>query len=78
MTDTDGSEDVNDFLRRIKELGDKRDREDEGPFTTNPHCSFTPLTIKQSGHESLRRRFFKDERSDKHDEQVCGLERICS
>lgn len=25
----DGSEDVTDFLRRIKELGDKRDREDE-------------------------------------------------
>ena len=25
----DSSEDVNDFLRRIKELGDKRDREDE-------------------------------------------------
>ncbi len=24
----DGSEDVNDFLRRIRELGDKRDRED--------------------------------------------------
>ncbi|KAI9675669.1 MAG: hypothetical protein M1817_001036 [Caeruleum heppii] len=27
--DQDGSEDVNDFLQRIKELGDKRDREDE-------------------------------------------------
>lgn len=25
---SDGSEDVTDFLRRIKELGDKRDRED--------------------------------------------------
>jgi len=25
----DGSEDVNDFLQRIKELGDTRDREDE-------------------------------------------------
>jgi hypothetical protein len=25
----DGSEDVNDFLKRIKELGDKRDKEDE-------------------------------------------------
>jgi hypothetical protein len=25
----DGSEDVNDFLQRIKELGDKRDQEDE-------------------------------------------------
>jgi len=25
---SDGSEDVNDFLRRIKEMGDKRDRED--------------------------------------------------
>ena len=25
----DGSEDVNDFLKRIKELGDQRDREDE-------------------------------------------------
>jgi len=25
---TDGSEDVNDFLRRIRELGEKRDRED--------------------------------------------------
>lgn len=25
----DGSEDVNDFLKRIKELGDRRDREDE-------------------------------------------------
>ena len=27
--DTDGSEDVTDFLKRIKELGDQRDREDE-------------------------------------------------
>jgi hypothetical protein len=27
--EADGSEDVNDFLRRIRELGDKRDREDE-------------------------------------------------
>ena len=25
----EGSEDVNDFLQRIKELGDKRDQEDE-------------------------------------------------
>ena len=25
----DGSEDVNDFLQRIKELGDRRDQEDE-------------------------------------------------
>ena len=25
----DASEDVNDFLRRIRELGDKRDREDQ-------------------------------------------------
>lgn len=25
---SDGSEDVNDFLARIKELGEKRDRED--------------------------------------------------
>ena len=25
----DGSEDVNDFLQRIRELGDKRDKEDE-------------------------------------------------
>jgi hypothetical protein len=25
----DGSEDVSDFLQRIKELGDKRDQEDE-------------------------------------------------
>jgi hypothetical protein len=25
----DGSEDVNDFLLRVRELGDKRDREDE-------------------------------------------------
>jgi hypothetical protein len=24
-----GSEDVNDFLQRIKELGDRRDQEDE-------------------------------------------------
>ena len=29
MADADGSEDVNDFLQRIKELGDKRDKEDE-------------------------------------------------
>ena len=29
MADTDSSEDVNDFLRRIRELGDKRDKEDE-------------------------------------------------
>lgn len=28
-TTTEGSEDVNDFLQRIKELGDKRDQEDE-------------------------------------------------
>ena len=27
--DADGSEDVNDFLQRIKELGDQRDKEDE-------------------------------------------------
>ena len=27
--ESDGSEDVNDFLKRIKELGDRRDREDE-------------------------------------------------
>lgn len=27
--DADGSEDVADFLERIKELGDKRNREDE-------------------------------------------------
>ena len=27
--DDDGSEDVNDFLKRIRELGDQRDREDE-------------------------------------------------
>ena len=29
VAETDGSEDVNDFLKRIKELGDQRDREDE-------------------------------------------------
>lgn len=29
MTEVDGSEDVNDFLQRIKALGEKRDREDE-------------------------------------------------
>ena len=29
MVEADGSEDVTDFLRRIRELGDKRDREDE-------------------------------------------------
>ena len=29
MVDADGSEDVNDFLQRIRELGDKRDKEDE-------------------------------------------------
>ena len=29
MADIDGSEDVNDFLQRIRELGDKRDKEDE-------------------------------------------------
>lgn len=29
IEDGDGSEDVNDFLKRIKELGDRRDREDE-------------------------------------------------
>lgn len=28
-TDADGSEDVNDFLLRIRELGEKRDKEDE-------------------------------------------------
>lgn len=26
---TEGSEDVNDFLQRIRELGEKRDKEDE-------------------------------------------------
>ncbi len=29
MADVDGSEDVNDFLLRIRELGDQRDKEDE-------------------------------------------------
>ncbi|KAL8824140.1 MAG: hypothetical protein Q9191_005270, partial [Dirinaria sp. TL-2023a] len=29
MSNDDGSEDVNDFLKRIRELGDQRDREDE-------------------------------------------------
>ena len=29
MLEADGSEDVNDFLKRIRELGDKRDKEDE-------------------------------------------------
>ena len=29
MAESDGSEDVNDFLLRIRELGDKRDKEDE-------------------------------------------------
>ena len=29
MADIDTSEDVNDFLLRIKELGDQRDKEDE-------------------------------------------------
>jgi hypothetical protein len=28
-SNVDGSEDVNDFLQRIRELGDKRDKEDE-------------------------------------------------
>lgn len=28
-TEEDGSEDVSDFLLRIKELGDQRDKEDE-------------------------------------------------
>ena len=27
--DQEGAEDVNDFLQRIRELGDRRDREDE-------------------------------------------------
>ena len=29
VTDPNGSEDVNDFLQRIRELGDKRDQEDD-------------------------------------------------
>lgn len=29
MAEADGSEDVTDFLKRIRELGDERDREDE-------------------------------------------------
>ncbi len=29
MATADGSEDINDFLLRIRELGDRRDREDE-------------------------------------------------
>ena len=29
MAEADGSEDVNDFLLRIRELGDQRDKEDE-------------------------------------------------
>jgi hypothetical protein len=29
VTETDGSEDVHDFLMRIRELGDRRDKEDE-------------------------------------------------
>lgn len=28
-TDADSSEDVNDFLQRIRELGEKRNKEDE-------------------------------------------------
>jgi hypothetical protein len=28
-SENNGSEDVNDFLQRIKELGDRRDQEDE-------------------------------------------------
>jgi hypothetical protein len=28
MVEADGSEDVNDFLLRIRELGDRRDKED--------------------------------------------------
>lgn len=28
-TNPDGSEDVNDFLQRIRELGERRDKEDE-------------------------------------------------
>ena len=29
MAEDDGSEDVKDFLKRIRELGEQRDREDE-------------------------------------------------
>ena len=29
ILEDDGSEDVNDFLQRIRELGDQRDKEDE-------------------------------------------------
>lgn len=29
VDETDGSEDVQDFLMRIRELGDRRDQEDE-------------------------------------------------
>lgn len=29
VTEVDGSEDVHDFLMRIRELGDRRDKEDE-------------------------------------------------
>lgn len=29
MSEADGSEDVNDFLKRIRELGEQRDQEDE-------------------------------------------------
>ncbi len=29
ISETEGSEDVNDFLLRIRELGDRRDKEDE-------------------------------------------------
>ena len=29
MADDEGSEDVNDFLKRIREMGERRDREDE-------------------------------------------------
>jgi hypothetical protein len=29
VTEGDGSEDVHDFLMRIRELGDRRDKEDE-------------------------------------------------
>jgi len=29
MVEADGSEDVHDFLLRIRELGDRRDKEDE-------------------------------------------------
>ena len=47
MASPDGSEDVNDFLQRIKELGDKRDKEDEEDAYWAQRVSYCKFTLRK-------------------------------